>query len=85
MVKRIANPMMAESSEIFAAVEQGFVRLTYMRPILDVTEQRCHQLAQRDDFPSPAKMMGTRRLWLQSDLERWRAEAWPRARRSRNE
>ena len=26
-----------------------------MQPILGVTKQRCHELAQRADFPEPAK------------------------------
>ena len=70
--------MMAESIEILAAVEQGFVRLTDMRSILGVTKQRCHQLAQREDFPAPAKLIGTRRLWLRTSIEQWRDQVWAR-------
>lgn len=63
--------------EVLAMVEQGYVRLADMPPILDVTKQRCHQLVKRDDFPS-STMVNERRLWLRADVERWRDEVWAR-------
>lgn len=72
-----SGPRVPESTEILAAIERSHVRLADMPPILGVTKQRCHQLAHRDDFPAPA-MVKCRRLWLRSDVERWRDEEWAR-------
>ena len=55
-------PVVPESSETLAAVRRGYVRLTDMPPILGVSKPRCHQLAQRDEFPRPTLIRG-RRLW----------------------
>ena len=38
---------LVESADILAEVEKGHVRLSDMPPILGMTKQRCHQLAQR--------------------------------------
>jgi hypothetical protein len=59
-----------ESAEILAEVEHGYVRITDMPAILGVTYQRCAQLAEREDFPAPAKATGRRRLWRRVDVER---------------
>jgi predicted DNA-binding transcriptional regulator AlpA len=48
---------MPESFAVLAEVQQGYLRLADMTPLLGVTKQRCHQLAQRDDFPAPAKLL----------------------------
>jgi hypothetical protein len=34
-------------------------------------------VAEREDFPEPAKVVGKHRLWLPEDVERWR-DAQPR-------
>ena len=60
---------MTESREVSALVEQGYVRLSDMASILDVTKQRCHQLVQRTDFPFPTKLK-RRRIWLRADVAR---------------
>ena len=73
---------MPESAQILGVIDLGYIRLTDMPPILGVTKPRCQQLVQRDDFPAPAKIIRTRRLWLRSDVERWRDELWPRPWRS---
>lgn len=62
-------------------VELGRVRLSDMPPILGLTKQRCHQLARRNDFPTPTIVKG-RRLWLRAEIERWRDEVWARPWRS---
>ncbi len=53
-------------------------------PILGVTVQRVSQIvAEREDFPAPAKVVGKRRLWRRMDGERWReAEFLPRGQSS---
>jgi predicted DNA-binding transcriptional regulator AlpA len=67
-----------ESSEVLAAVAAGMVRIADMPPILGVTRQRCHQLAQRADFPQPVKTLGRDRLWRRADVERWADETGAR-------
>jgi predicted DNA-binding transcriptional regulator AlpA len=43
-----------------------------------VTHQRVTQIvAERDDFPKPARVIGRHRLWRRKDVERWR-DAKPR-------
>jgi predicted DNA-binding transcriptional regulator AlpA len=39
--------------------------------ILGVTRQRVSQLAKRDDFPAPAKVIGRHRLWRREDVQAW--------------
>jgi len=60
-----------ESAKVLEAIDVDCVRLVDMVQILGVTKQRCHQLAKRDDFPTPAKLIGKRRLWLRSEVELW--------------
>jgi hypothetical protein len=66
-----------ESAEILALVERGYVRLADMPAMLGVSQQACSHLTRREDFPAPAKVIGTRRLWRRRDVERWR-DARPR-------
>jgi hypothetical protein len=63
---------MPESAEIVALVKEGYLRLVDMPRVLGGTWQRCQQLAERGDFPRPAKVIGRRRLWRRADVERWR-------------
>ncbi len=72
----LVSTLYVESAEVLEPVEGEFARLTDLSAILGVTKQRCHQLAQRDDFPPPAKLIGERRLWLRSDVELWAGETW---------
>jgi predicted DNA-binding transcriptional regulator AlpA len=67
-----------ESTRILAAVADGYLRQVDMVPLLGVTQQRVGQIVDRDDFPSPALVIGSRRLWLRADVDRW-IDARPRA------
>ncbi len=69
---------MPESAKVLEAIDVDCVRLVDMVQIFGVTKQRCHQLAQRDDFPTPARRIGRRRLWLRSEVELWACEPWAR-------
>ena len=75
--RHAAVKSMPESPEVRALIDEGFVRTVDIAPILGVTRQRVAQLAERDDFPRPAIVMGRRRLWRREDVERWR-DAKPR-------
>lgn len=70
---------MPESGEILTLVEQGYLRMADIAPILGVTKQRLSQIvAEREDFfPEPAKVIGRHRLWRRKDVERWQ-DAKPR-------
>jgi predicted DNA-binding transcriptional regulator AlpA len=63
---------MAESAEILALVERGYLRIVDIAALLGVSRQRAGQITQRSDFPAPAKLVGERRLWRRRDVERWR-------------
>ena len=53
-------------------VDQGYLRVSDIPPILGVTKQRVSQIvAEREDFPKPAKVIGRHRLWRRKDVERW--------------
>jgi hypothetical protein len=68
-----------ESAEVRDLIEQGFLRVIDIAPILGVTPQRVSQIVdEREDFPKPAKVIGRHRLWRRPDVERWR-DARPRA------
>jgi hypothetical protein len=48
-----------ESAEVRALVEQGYLRMKDIAPILGVTIQRVSQIvAEGEDFPAPAKVVG---------------------------
>ena len=69
---------MPESAEVRALVEKGYLRMMDIAPILGVTTQRVSQIvAEREDFPKSAKVVGRHRLWRRDDGERWR-DAKPR-------
>lgn len=52
--------------------------MTDIAPILGVSIQRVSQIvAEREDFPEPANVIGRHRLWRREDVERWR-DAKPR-------
>jgi len=68
---------MAESAEILALVERGYLRVADMSAMFGVTQQACSHLTRGEDFPAPAKVIGTRRLSRRRDVERWR-DAKPR-------
>ena len=54
---------MPEPAEIGALVEQGYLRVIDIAPILGVTKQRVSQVvAERNDFPQPAKVIGPHRF-----------------------
>lgn len=41
--------------------------------LLGVSRQRVHQLAARDDFPSPTAELSAGKVWNTEAIERWRA------------
>ena len=43
-----------------------------------VSPVSAHQLSRHNDFPQPAKLIGTRRLWRRGDVETWRDGVWAR-------
>jgi hypothetical protein len=62
---------MPESTEVRALVEKGYLRMTDIAPILGVRLQRVSQIvAEREDFPAPAKVVRQPRLWRCEDVER---------------
>ena len=64
---------MATWVELTRPVEQGCLRVIDMAAILGVTHQRVsHIIAEREDFPLLAKLIGRRRMWRRKDVERWR-------------
>jgi hypothetical protein len=69
---------MPESAEIVALVGEGYLRLVDLPSVLGGTWQRCQQLTERGDFPRPAKVIRSRRLWDSAEVESWR-DARPRA------
>jgi hypothetical protein len=58
-------------AQVFALVEQGYFRLTDLARFLGTTRDRAAQLTRRDDFPSPAMVIGRRQLWRSEDVKRW--------------
>ena len=49
--------------------------------LLGITRQRVEQLAQRDDFPEPAGLVGgRRRVWHEADIRRWAKKTGRRVR-----
>lgn len=52
------------SAEVRALLEKGCLRIADIAPILGVSVQRVGQIvAEREDFPKPAKVFGWHRLW----------------------
>ena len=66
--------------DVDVAVDGGLLLQCHIAPILGVSRQRVSQLADRDDFPAPAKVIGRHRLWRRGDVEAW-LHAQPVARR----
>ncbi len=70
---------MPDSPEVRALFEKGYLRMKDIAPILGVTVQRVSQIvAEREDFPKRAKVVGRHRLWRRADVEQW-WDAQPRA------
>ena len=61
----------AETAEIDALVGQGYLPVSEVADMWSISWQRIRQIAKRDDFPAPAKVVATRNLWLLEDLEAW--------------
>jgi len=47
------------------------VRLVDVAQLLGISKQRAHQLAQREDFPSPVEASVPGRLWRRRDVITW--------------
>jgi predicted DNA-binding transcriptional regulator AlpA len=45
--------------------------------VLAVSTQRVHELAKRDDFPTPLAVLAGGRVWRRSEIERW-SKRYPR-------
>jgi prophage regulatory protein len=58
--------------------ELDLVTLADFGQMAGVSRQRAWQLASREDFPKPAAVLGTGRVWRRRDLERW-IEGWDRS------
>ncbi|HZU74065.1 MAG TPA: hypothetical protein VE990_14965 [Acidimicrobiales bacterium] len=53
-------------------VEGALVSLTEIGRMLGVSRQRAAQLAaEYDDFPQPAAMVGSRRIWSEAAVTEW--------------
>ena len=64
---------MTESRQVLDAVQHGYLRLVDLPPILAVTKQRVSQIvAEREDLPERAKVIGRHRLWRRKDVARSR-------------
>ena len=61
-----------ESQEVLRLVEAGYVRLADM-PLDSRRDQAAMPATRsRDDFPEPAKLIASPRLWWAADVEQWR-------------
>ena len=45
--------------------------------LLGVTPRTVQRYTERDDFPSPAKLVGRARLWERRDVQRWKKKTLP--------
>lgn len=54
---------------------QAMARLVYgfseLADRLGVSKQRAYALVQRADFPEPADILSTGRVWAKTDVETW--------------
>lgn len=57
-----------ESGKISALSQRGYVRIVAIARKWNIPSAR---VGQRDDFPVPAKSVGTRNLWSLEDLAAW--------------
>lgn len=62
---------MPEHRRTKANLEAGFVRLKEIAAILDLSGERCRQLAEQADFPEPVKFEGGSRWWPRIDIQAW--------------
>jgi hypothetical protein len=65
-----------ESTEVLALVEQGYLRMTDIAPILGVTKQPVSQIVT-DDLPEPAQQEGVAAYLFRSATTRSRVD-WRR-------
>ena len=61
----------AETAEIDALIGQGYLPVSEVADMWNISWRRIRQIATRNDFPAPAKVVATRNLWLLEDLEAW--------------
>ena len=67
---RIANCVLGLSS-VLSTIDSGYLRVSEISRMWSLDTHRVRQIAKRDDFPAPAKVVATRNLWLLEDLEAW--------------
>jgi len=62
-----------ELNEIAQLVEEGYLRSRDFCGVVGIPIpcDRAKQIVKRDDFPAPAKVVGTQKFWLLEDLEAW--------------
>lgn len=60
-----------EPADIEALLEQGYRRVSEISRMWNLPRARVKQIVKRDDFPAPAKVVGSKNLWLLEALEAW--------------
>lgn len=48
--------------------------LTEIAEALGISRQRVDQLTRREDFPKPAAVLASGRIWKTEDIEKWARE-----------
>ena len=62
-----------QTAEIRSLMKRGYLRLGEIRNLWRLqTIDRARKYSKRDDFPTPAHVVGTTKLWDPADLEKWR-------------
>ena len=52
-------------------VDPDLVSRVEIADLLGVSQQRVHQLMQREDFPAPLVELAIGQIWRRSTIERW--------------
>jgi hypothetical protein len=62
-----------ELNEIAQLASEGYLRISDFCGVvgIGIPCDRARQIVKRDDFPAPAKVVGTQKFWLLEDLEAW--------------
>ena len=62
-----------QMAEIRSLIKRGYLRRENIRDLWNLqTIDRVRKYSKRDDFPTPAHVVGTTKLWDPADLEEWR-------------
>jgi hypothetical protein len=60
-----------EAGKVWALYRRGYVRVNDIARMWNIPGDRVMQIVQRDDFPPPAQVVGTKNLWSIEDLGAW--------------